>query len=127
VRLAPGIPHALCFIGAKISQRLGRITSRECEGLSAISSRYCEERSVKAIHSFFAPRWIASLALAMMVGMMIALAYPPLQERVSKSAQQNPNHPPSGATNANKFGFPPRLAKPNPVRDLAHKAGGGFW
>jgi hypothetical protein len=49
VQRAPGIPHALCFLGRKIHQRLGRIASRdrevafdehECATLSAVIARH---------------------------------------------------------------------------------------
>jgi hypothetical protein len=36
VHRAPGIPHALTYRGEKFHASLGRITSRECEGVSVL-------------------------------------------------------------------------------------------
>jgi alkylation response protein AidB-like acyl-CoA dehydrogenase len=56
VQRAPGIPNALCFLGRKIHQRLGRIAPRGRECMSGLV--------VIAIHTFLAARWIASRRLS---------------------------------------------------------------
>jgi hypothetical protein len=45
VQRASGVPHAL--YGRKIHQRLGRITSRECEAVSAIGSLKTESVTMR--------------------------------------------------------------------------------
>src|SRR5258708_21085443 len=42
VHLAPGIPHALVFLGRMVHAKLGRITPRDCK---PVSRRHCEEHS----------------------------------------------------------------------------------
>src|SRR6266404_611445 len=57
VHRAPGIPCALCFEGREIHARLGRIASRDREGMC---HRHCEEPLRRSNPAFFAARWIAS-------------------------------------------------------------------
>jgi hypothetical protein len=39
VRRAPGIPHALCFLGASFVAQLGRIAPRDCGGVFTVIAR----------------------------------------------------------------------------------------
>jgi hypothetical protein len=65
VHRAPGIPCALCYLGAN---EFCKTSGDQRRGIAEVR-RHCEERSDEAIHSYFAAPWIASLALAM-VGAM---------------------------------------------------------
>src|SRR5258707_14729385 len=65
VQRAPGIPCALSSLGETVPAQLGRPAPRECEAVFEIMPVIARSESDEAIHSYFAAKWIASLALAM--------------------------------------------------------------
>jgi hypothetical protein len=70
VQRAPGIPHALCFQGGRLTHSSGASRREIAELCLHVFAR---SDSDEAIHSFFpVARWIASLALAMTVTGLIA-------------------------------------------------------
>jgi hypothetical protein len=76
VRRAPGFPCALCFLGQWTETRLGRSRRENAAAwLNCSNVIACDKREAfaqgsacdEAIQTLPAARWIASLALAMMV------------------------------------------------------------
>jgi hypothetical protein len=61
VQRAPGLPCALCLLGANVIANLGRMESREC---GSVPHRHCEEHLRRSNPVFLCGLWIASRSLS---------------------------------------------------------------